>query len=127
AERPAEPDPADLWEPDLEEEIEEIAAEVAETLKPGIYALLAAFDADLAVGDPYLDPHKARDLATDQWRRILPLCHRIRLEAFEFESFHNWALCERLCEECLQATVGDPEAARELADEALTIAEKVSA
>lgn len=126
-ERPAEVGIDKLWEPELEEDVEEILAEVAEAIKPGIYALLASFDADLAGGDSFLDPQKARDLAADSWRRIRPLTHDIRLEALEFESFHNWALCERLCEECLQATTDDLETARELAEEALTIAEKVSA
>lgn len=125
--RPIGADPGDLGELDLEEEIDEIAAEVAETLKPRIHALLTSFEAALAAGPPPLTPGKARDLAADLWRRILPLSHPVRLEAFEFESFHNWALCERLCEESRQATAADPEAARELAEEALTIAEKVSA
>ncbi len=126
-ERPAEADAAELPEPDGQEDLDELAAEAAETLKRDIYKALTAFETAFAVGDPPLDPHEARDLAAELWRRILPLPHRLRLEAFEYESFHNWALCEHLCEESLRATADDLQAARDLAEEALTIAEKVSA
>ncbi len=117
----------DLDEPEWQEEGDEIAAEIAENLIPRIHAALLTFEAALVADDPPLTPQEARDLAADQWRRIRPLSHRVRLLAFEFKEFNNWALCERLCEESLQATADDPEAARELAEEALTIAEKISA
>lgn len=127
AERPTEAVAADLSEPERREDLDEIAAEMADSVRPEFYQALLAFEAALVADDPPLTPQEARDLAADQWRRILPLSHRIRLEAFEYKEFRNWAMCERLCEESLWTTAADPEAARELAEEALTIAEKVSA
>jgi len=127
AELPGTPVLGDPSESERREDLDEIAAEIAESLKPDIYETLLTFEGALTAGDPPLAPHEARDLAADLWRRLVPLSHRIRLEVFEYEEFHNWALCERICEESLRATADDPEAARELAEEALTIAEKVSA
>jgi len=127
AERQGEDVAADLSEPERREDLDEIAAEIAESMRPEIYEALLTFEAALAAGKPPLTLEEARDLAADQWRRILPLSHRVRLEAFEYDEFRNWALCERLCEESLRAAAADPEAARGLAEEVLTIAEKVSA
>ncbi len=117
----------EISEQELREDLDEIAAEIASSMKPEIYEALLAFEAALEGGDPPLSPQEARDLAARSWQRIVPLSHEIRLAAFEFDEFRNWALCERICEESLQATKDDPEAARKLAEEALTIAENVSA
>ncbi len=125
AERPAPPDLADLSESERREDLDEVAAEIAESIKPDIYAALLTFEADLDADDPPLAPHEARDLAAELWQRLLPLSHRIRLEVLEYGEFRNWAVCERICEESLQATTSDPAAARELAEEALSIAEQI--
>ncbi len=128
ARSPAEPMAAELAEQDeFREDLEEVAAEIASRMKPEIHEALLALESALAVGDPPLSPHEARDLAASQWRRLLPLSHEIRQDAFEFDEFSNWALCERLCEESLQAMTDDPATAQELAEEALTIAENLSA
>ncbi len=125
AERPTGAAALDSWGSDRQEDLEEIAAEMADSLKPEIYQALMAFESVLVADEPPLTPQEARDLAADQWRRLLPLSHPVRLFAFTFKDFRNWALCELLCEESLQATADDPGAARELAEEALMIAEKV--
>ncbi len=128
ARSPAEPMAAELAAQDeFREDLEQVTAEIASRTKADLHEALLALEAALAVGDPPLSPHEARDLAADQWRRILPLSHAIRQDAFEFDEFSNWALCERLCEESLQAITDDPATARELAEEALTLAENISA
>lgn len=116
----------DPSESERREDLDEIAAEIAESLKPDFYDALLLFEANLAaVEKPPLAPQAARELAAELCQRLLPLPNRIRLQAIEFDEYRNWAVCERLCEESFEAAASDPANARALADVALTIAENL--
>ncbi len=116
----------DPSESERREDLEEIAAEIAESLKPDFYESLLLLEANLAAAEtPPLAPQAARELAAELWQRLLPLPNRIRLQAIEFDEYRNWAFCERLCGESFDAAASDPAKARSLADVALTIAENL--
>src|SRR6185295_1853028 len=110
------------------ENLIEMAAEIAESLKPAIYEALVDCEAEIASAEPALSPEAARARAAELWRRLEPLTPRWRRLAIEHgEEYRSWAVCERLCEESFRAAAREPEAAQALVDLALSVAELAAA
>ncbi|HXU32381.1 MAG TPA: helix-turn-helix transcriptional regulator [Thermoanaerobaculia bacterium] len=105
-------------------DLPQAAAEVAESLEPLILQALAELQVPAL---PPLSVHSAaeeRDRAAELWRRLEPLTDRQRRLVIEHgREYRTGALCERLCAESRAA---ESSQAVELAEIALTVAERIA-
>lgn len=68
----------------------------------------------------------ARQAAETLFQRLLPLTHRERRGLIEaFPDFWSWALAVRMCEASVASAAGQPREALELAELAVSIAERI--
>jgi tetratricopeptide (TPR) repeat protein len=112
--------------PDLDESIRSAASGFATLLRTVVDRLLdpKGNDASWLEARPLIKIEEGSAPAI--WDRLQPYPHKHRLFLVrEVLDFHSWHLCELLCQKSLEATAEDAGLAVELAELALSIAERV--
>ena len=119
-----EPDPEPPAD-DPERRAGEITSEIVAAIRPLIQDALSRIEIPAPAPPPPAPPILAREKAAELWDRLstLPARHwrRILEEGVEYQT---WSMCERFCEESLRAGRRDAGKALELAELALTTAER---
>lgn len=93
-------------------------------LEPALLAVFPYLVQELATALEPPSPEEQRREAEQIWTNLqaYPMSRRRRLLELSTGAYPDWALVERICEASLQASEGEPDQAREMADLALFVA-----